>query len=90
MVLSEGTMEKIPSDIDPGTVRIVASTLTTTLPQALSLVYELFKGREDTDFAYKNMICTVFRNFNIVSFNDNLSAGGFFSSVEHRWKEKTT
>jgi hypothetical protein len=36
------------------------------------------------------MICTVFRNFNIVSFNDDLSAGGFFSSVDHRWKGKTT
>ena len=26
----------------------------------LSVVYELFKGKEDTDYAYKNMICSVF------------------------------
>ena len=74
--------------------------------------YDLFSVQKlwkDTDCAYRNMTCSVFRNFrrtltvpteiwsvqcsvfrnfNIVSFNDDLSTAGFFSSVDHRWKEK--
>jgi hypothetical protein len=55
----------------------------------LSVVYELFKGRENTDFAYKNMTCSVFRNFNIISFTDDLSTGLFLVSITDERKKTT-